>query len=141
MPPAATSIGVRLNILTQTNGPFIFESLRYLPDAALRVSDQFHITVGGSGRRQGYAVYSPYLALKAGQYRVRYRITLPNDIDSGPLMDLDVAVEDKPSIDLPRGIRAPAEFWAMHAIIAAGGGLLVGRALHRFNHRRNLLLN
>jgi hypothetical protein len=98
-------IGHRLMLLTQTKGPFLFESFVVRDAAASAASGGF--LVGGDGRQQGLAIYSPAIYMKAGAHRVGYHITLapPLPPDSTLLL-LDVTVDQGTVVVARRPVRA-----------------------------------
>jgi hypothetical protein len=114
----ADPISQRLNLLTRTKGPFIFEGLLFRPESATQDARGFFI-VGGEGRGPGMAVYSRAMPMRAGKYGVGVRIDLNGPAaPEAPLLEFGIAVDGTNEVVATRAIRssdlqrAPDGYWA-----------------------------
>ena len=100
-------LGRRLTLLTQAKGPFIFETLIVRDLSAAYGESTGRFVVGGAGRQQGLAIYSPAIYMRAGRHRVGYQISatygLPPD---SALLLLDVTVDQGTVVVARRAVHA-----------------------------------
>jgi hypothetical protein len=82
----------RLALLVHSKGPYLFEALNVQPEAASPARGGYQ--VGGPGKQQGLAIYSPAVFLKAGRHEVGYSIRLPHSPGANSsLLTLDATLQ------------------------------------------------